>query len=167
MTEVHFIVPAGIDDPARPSGGNTYDRRVRDALRALGWTVREHVGVRAVEELPDGAVALLDGLIASPAPDVLLPHAERLRPVVLMHMPFADARERAVVEAATAIIVTSEWTRRRLGELYGVRAHVARPGVDPAEPVAGSPRWAGPCTSTSVRPRSSGCRTAPSSCSTG
>jgi glycosyltransferase involved in cell wall biosynthesis len=139
VTEVHFIVPAGIDDPARPSGGNTYDRRVRDELRALGWTVREHVGAGAVSELPDGAVALLDGLIASPAPAVLLPHAERLRQVVLVHMPFADARERAVLQAATAVIATSEWSRRRLGELYGVPAHVAKPGVDPAEPVVGSP----------------------------
>ncbi|MEA2136493.1 MAG: hypothetical protein QOC68_4402, partial [Solirubrobacteraceae bacterium] len=26
--EVHVVVPEAIDDPARPSGGNTYDRRV-------------------------------------------------------------------------------------------------------------------------------------------
>jgi glycosyltransferase involved in cell wall biosynthesis len=132
VTEVHFIVPDGIADPARPSGGNTYDRRVRDELTALGWTVREHVGVGAVERLPDGAVVLLDGLIASPAPDVLVPHARRLRQIVLLHMPFADARERAVLEAAAAILTTSEWTRRRLRELYGLPAHVAEPGVDPA-----------------------------------
>ena len=43
VTEVHFIVPEGIDDPARPSGGNTYDRRVCGGLAALGWAVREHV----------------------------------------------------------------------------------------------------------------------------
>ena len=42
MSEVHFIVPEGIDDPARPSGGNTYDRRVRHGLAALGWAVHEH-----------------------------------------------------------------------------------------------------------------------------
>ena len=42
MTEVHVIVPEGIDDPARPSGGNTYDRRVCRGLAALGWTVHEH-----------------------------------------------------------------------------------------------------------------------------
>ena len=41
MTEVHVIVPEGIDDPARPSGGNTYDRRVCRGLAALGWTVHE------------------------------------------------------------------------------------------------------------------------------
>ena len=30
------------------------------------------------------------------------------------------------------MVTTSEWTRRRLGELYGLAAHVAEPGVDPA-----------------------------------
>jgi glycosyltransferase involved in cell wall biosynthesis len=47
-------------------------------------------------------------------------------------MPFADAREREVLTAATAVITTSDWTRRRLGELYGLRVHVAEPGVDAA-----------------------------------
>ena len=42
MTDVHVIVPEGIDDPARPSGGNTYDRKVADGLAAHGWTVHEH-----------------------------------------------------------------------------------------------------------------------------
>ena len=43
-----------------------------------------------------------------------MPHARRLRQVVLMHMPIGDARERAVLEAATAVVTTSDWTRRRL-----------------------------------------------------
>ena len=141
MTEVHVIVPDGIDDPARPSGGNTYDRRVCDGLAALGWTVHEHaVGdggalARTVGRIPDGAVVLLDGLIASPAPEVLVPHAGRLRQVVLMHMPLGDSREREVLAAAVAVVTTSEWTRRRLQELYGLppdRIHVAEPGVDAA-----------------------------------
>ena len=34
---VHAVVPAGIDDPTRPSGGNRYDRRVLDALAGRGW----------------------------------------------------------------------------------------------------------------------------------
>jgi glycosyltransferase involved in cell wall biosynthesis len=92
-----------------------------------------------VQRLPDGAVVLIDGLIASPAPDVLVPHAGRLRQVVLMHMPLGDERERAVLEAATAVIATSEWTRRRLEALYGVTAGVAEPGVDAAELAPGSP----------------------------
>ena len=100
--EVHVIVPEGIDDPARPSGGNTYDRRVCHGLTALGWSVREHAVpgawprpsadghaalAHAVQRIPDGAVLLLDGLIASAAPEALVPHAPRLRQVVLVHMP--------------------------------------------------------------------------------
>ena len=42
MTEVHAVLPEGIDDAARPSGGNVYDRRVFGGLAALGWTVHEH-----------------------------------------------------------------------------------------------------------------------------
>ena len=141
MTEIHVIVPEGIDDPTRPSGGNTYDRRVCDGLAALGWAVHEHevpdapALARAVERIPDGAVVLLDGLIASPAPEALVPEARRLRQVVLMHMPVGHADEREVLTAATAVVTTSEWSRRRLGELYGLpaaRVHVAEPGVDPA-----------------------------------
>jgi glycosyltransferase involved in cell wall biosynthesis len=138
VNEVHFIVPEGIGDPARPSGGNTYDRRLVDELTALGWTVRLHTGAGAVERLPDGAVALLDGLIASPSPELLVPHARRLRQIVLMHMPFGNQRERAVLEAAAATVTTSEWTRRRLRELYGLEAHVAEPGADAAPLAPGS-----------------------------
>ena len=36
---VRFLVPAGIDDPLRVSGGNVYDRHVRDGLRGRGWDV--------------------------------------------------------------------------------------------------------------------------------
>jgi glycosyltransferase involved in cell wall biosynthesis len=156
VTDVHAVLPEGIDDPARPSGGNTYDRRVCDGLAGLGWTVHEHpvpstaALARAIAQLPDGAVVLLDGLIASPAPDALVPHAGRLRQVVLVHMPFghraADdavrAREREVLAAAAAIVTTSAWSRRRLGELYALpadRVHVAEPGVEEAEVAPGTP----------------------------
>jgi glycosyltransferase involved in cell wall biosynthesis len=167
VTDVHVVVPEGIDDPARPSGGNVYDRRVCRGLAGLGWTVHEHgiadawprLGATGhaslastVERIPDGAVVLLDGLIASAAPDALVPHAARLRQVVLVHMPLghrppdgeADAvraGERAVLEAAAAVVTTSAWCRRRLGELYGLaadRVHVAEPGVDPAGLAAGT-----------------------------
>ena len=121
MTEVHVIVPGDIDDPARPSGGNTYDRRVYRGLAALGWAVHEHAVpgdwpragtaghaalARAVRGIPDGAVVLLDGLIASPAPEALVPDARRLRQVVLVHMPLGhrtkhdDVRARARAAAS-------------------------------------------------------------------
>ena len=165
MTEVHVIVPEGIDDPARPSGGNTYDRRICDGLAALGWAVREHAVpgawprpgdlaalARVIRRIPNGALVLLDGLIASAAPAVLVPHARRLRQVVLLHMPLGDrpqgagpaavrARERAVLGAAAGVVTTSGWTARRLEELYALpagRVHVAVPGVDAAQLAPGT-----------------------------
>jgi glycosyltransferase involved in cell wall biosynthesis len=164
VTEVHVILPEGIDDPARPSGGNTYDRRVCRGLAALGWSVHEHAvpgawprpGVaghgaltRAVQRIPDGAVVLFDGLIASAAPEALVGQALRLRQVVLVHMPLGHrppddevrAREREALATATAVVTTSAWARRRLGELYALpadRVHVAEPGVDAAELAPGT-----------------------------
>jgi glycosyltransferase involved in cell wall biosynthesis len=160
VTVVHVVVPESIDDRARPSGGNTYDRRVCRGLAALGWAVHQHqiagawprpgaaghaALARAVQQIPDGGVVLLDGLIASAAPEELVPQARRLRQVVLVHMPLGHrpsgdeagtvrARERAVLAAAAAVVTTSAWSRRRLGELYGLpadRVQVAEPGVDP------------------------------------
>jgi glycosyltransferase involved in cell wall biosynthesis len=167
VTTVHVVVPDGIDDPARPSGGNTYDRQVCRGLAALGWGVHEHAVpgawprpgeagqaalARAVGGIPDGAVVLLDGLIASAAPEALVPHARRLEQVVLVHMPLghrppddqagaARAREREVLAAVAAVVTTSGWTRRRLAELYALpaeRVHVAEPGVDAARLTPGS-----------------------------
>jgi glycosyltransferase involved in cell wall biosynthesis len=161
VTDVHVVVPEGIDDPARPSGGNAYDRRVCRGLAGLGWTVHEHAVpgawpragaaghaalARAVESIPDGAVVLVDGLVASASPGALVPQAGRLRQVVLVHMPLGHrppdaeagavrAREREVLAAAAAIVTTSAWSRRRLLDLYGLpadRVHVAEPGVDAA-----------------------------------
>jgi glycosyltransferase involved in cell wall biosynthesis len=167
MTEVHVIVPEAIDDPARPSGGNTYDRRICDGLAGLGWTVHEHAVpgawpqpgaaghaalARAVRRIPDRATVLLDGLIASAAPGALVPQARRLRQVVLVHMPLGHrppddepgavrAREREVLAAASAVVTTSAWARRRLEELYALpadRVYVAEPGVDAARLTPGT-----------------------------
>jgi glycosyltransferase involved in cell wall biosynthesis len=164
VREAYFVVPDGIDDPARPSGGNTYDRHLRRELGAHGWTAHERpvasfwdrpdaASFAALEELlrqiPDGAVVLLDGLIASTAPEVLVPQASRLRLVVLVHMPLghrpadddARRRERAVLEAASATVTTSTWARRRLIELYDLpadRVHIAEPGAPTAEPARGT-----------------------------
>lgn len=167
MTVVHAVVPEGIDDPARPSGGNAYDRQICRGLAAAGWAVHEHpvpgtwpqpgAASRAaldgiVQGIPDDAVVLLDGLIASAAPEVLVPAAGRLVLVVLVHMPLGHrppdgaagevrARERAVLAAAAAVVTTSAWTRRRLLELYALppgRVHVAEPGAEPAALAPGS-----------------------------
>lgn len=154
MTVLHALVPDGFDDPARPSGGNGYDRRICDGLASLGWDVRRHrvAGgwpepsaaardrlAELVGSLPAGAVLLVDGLLAASAPDVLAAHAARLRLVVLVHMPLAG--EGPALAAAAAVITTSSWTRQQLlasQPLAADAVHVAPPGVDPAEPAAAS-----------------------------
>lgn len=166
MTAVHVVLPDAVDDPARPSGGNTYDRRVCRGLTSLGWSVLEHAvpgswpwpdataraaldGVLAA--VPDDAVVLLDGLVASTVPEVMVPAARRLRPVVLVHMPLGHEvpgaslpdrrREFEVLSAAAAVVATSRWTQRWLVESYALPAevvHVAEPGVDAADLAPGT-----------------------------
>jgi glycosyltransferase involved in cell wall biosynthesis len=154
------VVPIGINDWALPSGGNHYDRRVIDALPGLGWEVREHLVPgswptptqfdrdwfdRILAGLPDGAVVLVDGLIAAAAPS-LVDATRRLCVAVLLHMPFAEAAppdraaevarvEAAVLRACDAVIATSNWTRDWIVTHHAVpadRVSTAVPGVDPA-----------------------------------
>lgn len=164
MTAVHVVVHDGIADPARPSGGNTYDRQVCRGLASIGWSVRVHAvpgswprpdgashaalaGI--VRGIPDGAVVLLDGMVASTAVEALVPQASRLRLVPLVHMPLghgpggddARAREGAVLSAAASVVTTSGWARELLMGLYslpGDRVHVAEPGVDAADLAPGT-----------------------------
>lgn len=168
---VYVLFPDGIDDPRRPSGGNIYDRRMCDGLARIGWSVHERPvpgrwpnpdpAARAalacvLRRLPDRACVLVDGLVASAAPDVLVPEAERVCLVTLVHMPLginpADHRpepdrqsvaggERDVLRASAAVIATSPWTRRALVERYRLAdstVQVAEPGVDPAAPARGT-----------------------------
>lgn len=161
---VHLLVPEGIHDPLRPSGGNTYDRRLRDELEATGWSVHlvelagcwPHDGAaesealdRALGGLPDGSLTLVDGLVASALGTVVVPACRRLRVVVLMHMPLGldvagglHPSECALLRAAAAVVTPSAWARSWLLATYGLDpdlVHVARPGVDPAPRVDGTP----------------------------
>jgi glycosyltransferase involved in cell wall biosynthesis len=142
---IHFVVPTGFGD--RPSGGNIYDRRLLAGLAGLGWDVATHevegpddlAGV--LPALPDGAVALVDGLVGSACAGVLLDEAARLRLVLLVHMPFETPRESELLGSSAAVVTTSNWTRRWLVEHYGLAAdqlHVAVPGVDVADPAPGT-----------------------------
>ena len=101
MTAVHVVVPEGIDDPARPSGGNVYDRRLCEELTRSGWSVGEHEATAAlagvIAGVPDGRVVLVDGLVAVKHAHDLLGHADRLRIVVLLHMPFGERDEAQAV----------------------------------------------------------------------
>jgi glycosyltransferase involved in cell wall biosynthesis len=147
MRLLHAVLPNDIDDPAEPSGGNVYDRRVLTGLASLGWSVRELAVpgawptpaaaelaglAAALATVPDGGLLLVDGLVGSAAADVLEPAARRLRLVLLVHLPLGTAGEVAVLAAARAVIVTSPATR------LPVPAHVATPGVDPAPPATPS-----------------------------
>ncbi|MDM7856266.1 glycosyltransferase family 4 protein [Cellulomonas alba] len=160
---VHVIVPDAYDDPLRPSGGNVYDRRLAEALTDLGWTVRVHPvtgpwpdagprGRRALAAVlgavPAGDAAIVDGLVGSAVPDAVLPHTGRARLVLLVHLPLgvADARpdtrarERAALSGC-AVVVTSRWAARWLDAHYALppgAVTVAEPGVDAAEPAAGT-----------------------------
>ncbi|WP_353952192.1 glycosyltransferase family 4 protein [Knoellia sp. S7-12] len=161
---VHVVVPRGFDDPARPSGGNAYDQRVIVGLRAGGWVVcvRDAPGPGTVPHaevtarlgaalagIPDGAVVLLDGLVASSQPEVLVPEGRRLRLVVLVHLPLGcgdgagqRVAERAVLLSASGIVVTSTWSRDWLSTTYALphsQIRVVTPGAEPASLVSNDP----------------------------
>ncbi|MET8678876.1 glycosyltransferase family 4 protein [Streptomyces sp. NPDC004647] len=135
-------MPGDVDDPAAPSGGNTYDRRVCQDLPDAGWQVHEHAVAgswprpgaaaraelaRILAELPDGTTVLLDGLVACGLPGIVVPEAQRLRLAVLVHLPLGDetglapgqaadldARECETLRAVPAVVATSGWAARRL-----------------------------------------------------
>ncbi|GII58672.1 glycosyl transferase [Planotetraspora thailandica] len=168
LRTVHAVLPGDVDDPELVSGGNVYDRRLCQALEAHGVAVREIAAegswprpddqaraalARALGAVPDGSVVLLDGLVACGVPEVVVPHADRLRLAVLVHMPLADeigasqgasedlssaeldARERETLRAASAVVATGASTARRLISHHGLpagRVHVVSPGTDAA-----------------------------------
>lgn len=157
---VHLVVPEGTDDPLRPSGGNTYDRRLGAGLRRAGWSVRLHEvarasarGVRvrslggALRPLPDGSLVVVDGLVASTLPEVMVPASRRLRLVLLLHLPIGVEHEgcRGVegqaLRAVSTVVTPSAWSRDWLLASYGLdpaRVHVAPPGVDAAPAATGT-----------------------------
>ncbi|MGY6021534.1 glycosyltransferase family 4 protein [Streptomyces spinosirectus] len=148
LRSVHFVMPGGVDDPAAPSGGNAYDRRVSLDLPGFGWQVHKHAVAgewprptaasraelaRTLRELPDGSAVLLDGIVACGVPEVVVPETERLRLAVLVHLPLGDetglepvvaaeldAKERDVLRAVPAVIATSDWAVRRLVAHHGL-----------------------------------------------
>jgi glycosyltransferase involved in cell wall biosynthesis len=148
LRTVHFVMPGGVDDPAAPSGGNAYDRRICLDLPGFGWQVDKHLVegawprpdaaaraalARTLRELPDGTVVLLDGLVACGVPEIVVPEAERLCLAVLVHLPLAeetgldaettadlDTKERATLRAVSAVVATSDWAVRRLVSHHGL-----------------------------------------------
>jgi glycosyltransferase involved in cell wall biosynthesis len=165
MTALALVLPG---DPATPTGGYEYDRRIVAGLRALGWTVTVHAldasfpmptpaaraAARAVfARMPDGATVLVDGLAFGALPEIAAAEGQRLRLVALVHHPLAEetgleparaaALRRSEADAlagARRVVATSGSTARALAA-YGVspeRIAVVEPGTDPALLAVGS-----------------------------
>jgi len=142
-----FLYPG---DLGTRTGGYTYDRRIIEGLRALGWQVDLHslgegfpapdanalARARAViEALPDDALAVVDGLAFGVLDELVQAHSQRLRWVALVHHPLAlesglsdvqqqtlHASEQRALKAARHVIVTSPFTARNLATEFGVAA---------------------------------------------
>jgi hypothetical protein len=143
---VWFIVPDGIDDPERVSGGNLYDRQLRLGLAARGWTMRMMpVADGAAASLALGAIAaegiaLVDGLVAGWAPAAIEAAAARVPVILIAHMVSAAfpgalagvvVSESRAMNAASRVIATSDWTAGelvRLGLAARDQVTVAWPG---------------------------------------
>jgi glycosyltransferase involved in cell wall biosynthesis len=146
---LRLVVP---DNVGEPTGGNTYDLALADALRRSGDEVDLHRcaprDLESVLRQPWDGHTLVDGLLATPQPDAVA----AARVGVLVHMPLAletglprdratelDRLERRALHAAERVVTTSHWTARYLREHYDIgEVAVATPGVDPAPLVAGS-----------------------------
>ena len=153
---VHVVLPDDIDDPATPSGGNTYDRRICGAWRsAAGRCTSIRCPARwprparpsgpswpvCSPRCPTTRVVLLDGLIASAVPDVLAPQPQRLRLVVLVHLPLDDDAGGRGAGLRPRRPHHQRVDRPRLLARHpppADRVQAAPPGVRPARPRAGS-----------------------------
>lgn len=141
------------------TGGHLYNRRLIDALQALGqpvlvrclpgaWPQPDGEAMHHAEEevaaLPDGARVVVDGLAGSVLPLLAAGHGARLQWWLLCHLPLARetglapavadwlARlEQGAMALATGVIATSPACARSLQEagLDGAAIRVVSPGV--------------------------------------
>jgi len=160
-------VPGPID---QLTGGYLYARRLVDGLRARGIDVAvgqlagrfpdaddiaREAAAAALAALPDGAVAVIDGLALAGFRDCLLGEAHRLRLLAIVHHPLPDetgitetqARDFAALEAAllprvAGVICPSNKTAAA-GAAYGVaRARIAMVLPGTQKPARARPRRA-------------------------
>ncbi len=160
-----FLLPG---DPQTLTGGYIYDRRILDGLSALGWTVRvrtldasfpfptaaalDHASA-TLEGIAPGGVVVIDGLALGAMPELIERHAARLRLVAVIHHPLSretglgtqdrealEQSERRALSHVDRVIVTSQWTMRRLADdgVPAERIRVVMPGTDPAPLAQGS-----------------------------
>ncbi|WP_026535459.1 glycosyltransferase family 4 protein [Arthrobacter sp. H14] len=159
-----LVLPGNVDTVV--SGGNIYDRRLRDGLRQAGADVVvatvdgswPQPDARSEQELAGalrwaGRVVIVDGMMAAGCPRIVQDAVSSGNDVrVLVHMPLAldtgldaetavtlDALEREALHAARGVIATSDWAADELRRRHGLSdVAVAAPGVDPAPLAHGS-----------------------------
>jgi glycosyltransferase involved in cell wall biosynthesis len=160
---VRLLVPGNIQ---HNSGGNVYNASLLQGLSQLGvsvamepvdgvWPVAASEDRRRLAGLlgPDtsgpgqgsdgGTVTIVDGLVASGAPEALEAAAAAggQRPWILLHMPLLDHPELEIraLRAAAGVICTSSSVAAEVSQRHGAtRVYVALPGTERAEPAGGS-----------------------------
>jgi len=164
---IAFLVPGALD---QLTGGYLFDRHVVEGLRAAGRAIdvielpgrypepdeiSRQAASEALARLPDGAVAVIDGLALLAFADCLEREAKRLKIVAFVHHPLADetglserernraaALEARLLKLARGVLAPSESTAR-LVAAYGVardRIAVTPPGTPkPKRPVRRRP----------------------------
>jgi glycosyltransferase involved in cell wall biosynthesis len=162
-----FLIPGALD---QLTGGYLFDRHVVEGLRAAGRAIdavelpgrfpeADAVARKAASDalvgLPDGCVAVIDGLALFAFGDCLEREAKRLKIVAFVHHPLADETglgerdrnrvgtlEARLLKRVCGVLVPSESTAR-LVAAYGVqraRIAVTPPGTaKPARPARRRP----------------------------
>jgi glycosyltransferase involved in cell wall biosynthesis len=155
-----FAYPGNIETP---TGGYGYDRRIISGLRDNGWTVDllplgdgfpfpgaavMDEAVRRIQAVPVDSRIVIDGLAYGAMGKVASRLAESHDLIALVHHPLflenglaqetADrlrASEKAALEKARSIIVTSPATAAQVRDCFGIadeNIHVVLPGTDRA-----------------------------------
>jgi glycosyltransferase involved in cell wall biosynthesis len=157
---VRFLVPGNI---SHNSGGNVYNARLMEGLRALGVDVEvlavsgdwPDAGISERRRLASllgagepgagnqsATVTVVDGLIACGAPAELeAAEAAGNGAWILLHMPFPSHvdGERRALRAAAGVICSSTSAADHVRERHGIAtSRVALPGTDSAPVAAGS-----------------------------
>lgn len=172
MKHATLAVPGTLETP---TGGYTYDRRVADELRAIGWSIDvlnigEHfphptVAQRADAERQLAAASpqhplIVDGLAFGTMPDAAAALAQTHKLIALVHHPLAMEQglsagqaaalrtsERAALAAAHHVIVTSPFTARVLAADYDVPQNK----ITVAQPGTDRAEWAAGSGSDTVQ----------------
>jgi glycosyltransferase involved in cell wall biosynthesis len=165
MPLVTLVVPGRL---GTHTGGYIYDQRIVDGLRARDWAVDVREldpgfptptaaalvdAAQVLAAIPDGSIALIDGLALGAMPDQAEHERTRLQIVALVHLPLAAdagltpdaaarllASERRALACASLVVVTGACTRSALAD-YGVdpdRIALVHPGTDRAPLSSGS-----------------------------